>query len=47
MELLLVFLVITIGLILIDGFAATAGRDSRLTFRDSRLALPDDIRPWI
>ena len=40
MELLLVFLAITIGLILLDGFSATAGRDSRLGVRD-------DVRPWI
>lgn len=40
MELMLVFLAITIGLVLLDGFSATAGRDSRLSIRD-------DVRPWI
>jgi hypothetical protein len=40
MELLLVFLAITIGLILVDGLSATAGRDSRLS-------VADEVRPWI
>jgi len=40
MELMLVFFTITLGLILLDGLSATAGRDSRLTVRD-------EVRPWI
>jgi hypothetical protein len=47
MELLLLFLAITLGLVLLDGLSATAGRDSRPMFRDSRLAPRDDVRPWI
>lgn len=40
MELLLVVLAAAAVLAIVDGLSATAGRDSRLTFRD-------EVRPWI